>query len=259
MTASTTQTLDRAIDLLRRLASGEGQRLVDLQRQTGLTKPTVHRILDTLCHHGLASKHPSTKRYTLGPEIALLAASPACATTLDLRSLCEDHMVEVAQRSGDTSFLTVRSGYDGVCIDRQSGSYPVKAFTVDVGTRRPLGVGAGGVMLLACLDAAEREQAYGAIAQSLGQDAGRRKMAAIRRAVAEAVQAGHACSDGLVLASVRGLAVPIRDPQGKVVAALSLAAIKERMARPRIPQLLTILRTHAAAIEQRLRTAVPGR
>lgn len=248
----TTQTLDRAIHLLQLLATApQGSRLVDLQRQTGLTKPTVHRILETLCLRDFVAKDQVSKRYSLGREIGLLASSAAPAS-FDLRTLCEDHMVEVAQRSGDTSFLTVRSGYDAVCIDRQSGSYPVKAFTVEVGTRRPLGVGAGGIVLLAALDASEQANAYGAIKRALGDGNGT-KLGTIRKAVDDVGRLGYAYSDGLVLAGVRGLAVPISNPQGKVLAALSLAAIRERVSKQRIPQLLTILRTHAAAIEQRIR------
>lgn len=249
-----TQTLDRAFRLLRLLASApEGSRLIDLQRQTGLTKPTVHRILDTLCQNGFAAKEETSKRYSLGPEFALLAASAAPAP-YDLRELCQDHMVEVAQRSGDTSFLTVRSGYDAVCIDRQSGSYPVKAFTVDVGTRRPMGVGAGSIVLLAALDDAERSDIYEATRKALPAEAAR-TLKTIKLAVEDAQRLGYAYSDSLVLAGVRGLAVPICNPDGKVIAAISLAAIKERISRQRIPQLLSILQTHATSIELRIRKA----
>lgn len=252
-----TQTLDRAIGLLRLLAAGpQGSRLVDLQQQTGLTKPTIHRILETLCAQELAVKDPKTRRYAIGPELGLLAAA-AAPPAYDLREICKDHMVEVAQRTGDTSFLTIRLGYDAICIDRQSGSYPVKAFTVDVGTRRPLGVGAGGVALLASLDDAERADVYAAISDALAAHPGV-TLKSIARAVDEAREAGYAYSDGFVLSGVRGLAVPIRNAQGKAVAAISLAAIRERITRRRMPQLLSILQTHAASIGQRIRAASGG-
>ena len=40
------------------------------------------------------------------------------------------------------------SGADAVCIDRRLGSYPVKTLTVEVGTKRPLGIGAGSLAIL---------------------------------------------------------------------------------------------------------------
>jgi len=45
-------------------------------------------------------------------------------------------------------FLIVRSGDDAVCADRAIGSYPVKTSVVDVGTRRPLGLGGGSLAML---------------------------------------------------------------------------------------------------------------
>ncbi|MFW7340216.1 IclR family transcriptional regulator [Pollutimonas sp. H1-120] len=248
-----TQSISRAIELLRLVgSSAQGKRLIDLQRESGLTKPTVHRILDTLRQHGFVAQDDD-KRYTLGQEISVLGWS-AGHQAYDLRELCSDHMVEVAQRTGDTSFLSVRSGYDVICLDRQSGSYPVKAFTIDVGNRRPLGVGAGGVVLLASLDEAEQQTVYEAIKHSLSAYHAS-TLAAIRQAVDKARKARYALSNGFVLPEVRGLGVPIRDSQGRVVAALSLAAIKERITPERLPELLAVLQTHSSRIEQRIAAA----
>ncbi|WP_051236732.1 IclR family transcriptional regulator [Ottowia thiooxydans] len=247
----TTQTLDRAIALLRLLAaSPEGTRLVDLQAATGLTKPTVHRILDTLCHHDLAARDPASRRYALGPEISLLAASVA-TSRIDLVELAREHMLEVAHRTGDTSFLMARSGFDTVCLDRQTGSYPVKAFTVDVGSRRPLGLGAGGIILLGTLDDTMREAAYQRVHEYL-KPLHRVTVAQVRAAVEQAQRKGYALSNGFVVESVGGVAVPIMGPDGKVVASMSVAAIKERVGPRRLPQVLSILQSHAKSIEQRL-------
>ena len=45
-------------------------------------------------------------------------------------------------------FLTVRSGFDAVCVDRKQGSFPVQILTVEAGSRRPLGTAAGNLALL---------------------------------------------------------------------------------------------------------------
>ena len=250
-----TQTLDRAIGLLHLIASGdsEGLRLVDLQQRSGLTKPTVHRILDTLRSHGFVDQVVDTRRYRLGNELAVLGWS-AARDVHDLRDLCEEEMVALAERSGDTSFLTVRSGAEGVCIDRQSGSYPVKAFTVDVGTRRPLGVGAGGIALLAALDE-ERAERFMAEAGMRLEAYPNVDVRGLRGAVKDARERGYAFSEGLVLKGVRGLAVTVGDRDGQVVAALSLAAIDDRMPASRVPELVRLLNAQARRIEQRLASA----
>lgn len=252
------QSIGRAIQILRLVASGnEGKRLIDLQRETGLTKPTVHRILDTLRRHDFVEQHQESKRYTLGREISTLGWS-AGHQAYDLRELCSDHMLKIAQRTGDTSFLSVRSGYDVVCLDRQSGSYPVKAFTIDVGNRRPIGVGAGSVVLLAALSEDEREEAYATLKVRLS-DYPASNLKTIREAVKKTQDCGYALSNGFVLPQVRGVGVPIRDIHGQAIAALSLAAIKERITNERLPELVAILKMHASQISQRLVSIMQGK
>jgi DNA-binding IclR family transcriptional regulator len=250
-----TQSLDRAIALLQLLASGgnDGLRLVDLQQQSGLSKPTAHRILDTLRAHGFVEQVSATRRYRLGTELAVLGWS-AARDVHDLRDLCEEDMLAIAARTGDTSFLTIRAGNETVCIDRQSGSYPVKAFTVDVGTRRPLGVGAGGIALLAALEPARAEGLL-ATAEKRLKDYPNVHVPQLRKAVAEARERGWAYSDGFVLKGVRGLAVPIANAEGLCVAAISVAAIADRIPQGRIAELVRLLKAHARRIEQRLAAA----
>ena len=107
----------------------------------------------------------------------------------------------------------VGSCRDTVCIDRKAGDYPIKVFTVEVGTRRPLGVGAGSIAVLASMpddDAVKVIEALKKPLQTFPE--------ALRRGILPSVRAarkaGYAVSDGLVLPSVIGVGVAIRDPQG---------------------------------------------
>jgi|EndMetStandDraft_7_1072992.scaffolds.fasta_scaffold02361_6 DNA-binding IclR family transcriptional regulator len=254
----TTQTLERAIGLIRILASAgaDGRRLVELQQASGLTKPTVHRILDTLKQEGMVEQLDETRRYRLGQELAVLGWS-ANRTVYDLKELAAEEMAAVAAKTGDTSFLAIRSGMDTVCIDRQTGDYPVKAFTVEVGTRRPLGIAATGVALLAALPPEESGVVLEAIKTRLGSfpNASIRQ---IREAMERARTAGYALSEGLMLKEVRGVAVVIRDGADRPIAAIGTAAINDRLRNSRIPEIVRILRMHASHIQQRIVTAESG-
>ncbi len=246
------QTIERAVLILRELASAadSGMRLVDLQRATNLSKPTVHRILRALSIHGLVAQDAPSRRYRLGQELAVLGWS-VTRTSYDLRELCQPEMLALAEETGDTSFLTVRSGIDSVCIDRKMGPYPIKAFTVDVGTRRPLPVGAGGVAIISCLHESEAELVFLNNRERL-QKYSNISERALWRAVHMARSEGYALSDGFVLKGVRGLAVPLKNSRGEAVAALSIAAIADRVSRARLPSLVSILRRLAASIEKKI-------
>jgi DNA-binding IclR family transcriptional regulator len=62
----------------------------------------------------------------------------------------------------------VRAGGYLVCIDRKIGDCPIKVFTVDVGLRRPVGVGGGGIAVLASMPEKQAAAAFGAVKGRLG-------------------------------------------------------------------------------------------
>lgn len=246
------QTVDRTVLILKTLSANAeaGLRLVDLQRDTGLSKPTIHRILVSLMRHGFVSQDQPSKRYRLGHELAILGWS-VTRTNYDLRELCQHEMRVLAEETGDTAFLTVRSGIDSVCIDRKMGPYPIKAFTVDVGTRRPLPVGAGGIAIIASLHENEAETVYRSNRDRLKPYPNITERA-VRKAVIEAKANGYAVSNGFVLREVRGLAMPIQNTLGEPVGAISIAALRDRISTGRLPALLGILRRQASSIEKRI-------
>ena len=253
------QALERALRLLREIASSGdlGRRLIDLQRTTGLTKATAHRLARTLVRHDFARYDRSRRRYFLGAEISILSVS-APKELADLRELSRADMKALAEDTGDTAYLMARSGSDVVCIARELGHYPIKALTGEIGTRRPLGVGAGGVALLASLPADEME---GVLKSNRGRMRGFPNAAEkrIRLAVRDARAKGYAFSDGLVIRAVRGIGVPVHDRRGRAVAALSVGAVRERMTRNHIDLVVTALGRARLAIESKLRAPARAR
>lgn len=101
-------------------------------------------------HGGRYSQAGSrARRYFLGHLIFELGL--AASSNFNLRDIRQSSLMRLADRTGDAVFLTIRSGYDTVCIDRKEGSFSIRALTLGVGTRRSLGVGAGGLALLMSL------------------------------------------------------------------------------------------------------------
>jgi DNA-binding IclR family transcriptional regulator len=225
---SGTQSIQRAAALLRALMSpeGKGASVAELAALTGIKRTTAHRMLHCLAEEGLASQDVRTRRFTLGSlayEIGIAAAG-----RFDLRALCGPVLRRVADETEDTAFLIIRSGDESVCIDRAEGAYPVRALVVDVGTRRPLGVGAGSMAILAGLQPAEAEDVVARNADRILEYEGL-SLAKLRERLHKARAAGHVALDVLGVQDVRAVAVPIRSSAGHAVAALSIAAVRSRM------------------------------
>jgi DNA-binding IclR family transcriptional regulator len=245
------QAVERAISILRLLgqAGTPGLRLVDIEKASGLARPTAHRLLNALVRGHFAAQASHGKRYVLGPEIAVLGWS-ITQHGFDLRELCQPSLMRIAQKTGDTALLMVRSGDEAVCVDVKLGPYPVKTMTVEIGARRPLVVGATGLAILAALPQEEAERVLSMSRQKL------RKYphlgeAAIRKAMRGARADGYAVSDGLLLPNVRGVAVAITERQ-MPVAALGVAAIRERMSKSRIASVGRMLDDERRHIESRI-------
>jgi DNA-binding IclR family transcriptional regulator len=80
------QTVDRACGLLRELGrrGAEGARLVDLTEASGLSRPTVHRILRSLVAAEFVRQDARTRRYSVGG--GLYALGVAARGLLDRRT-----------------------------------------------------------------------------------------------------------------------------------------------------------------------------
>ncbi len=247
------QSLERSIGILRALAAAEKAdlRLSDVARAVQLSKATTSRILSALCHQGLVEESRETKTFHLGPELAFLGWS--AAQNFQLTRIARPVLETLAHTTGDTAFLTVRSGMEAVCADRVSGSYPVKVLTMEIGSRRPLGIGSGSLALLATLPDVEIEQILKANAEHLARFKGMRA-ARIRREVQQTRAREYAFAEGHVVREVSGVGVAIRDPREHPIAAVSVASISSRFEDGRLTALIRVTQAAAREIER----ALPG-
>jgi DNA-binding IclR family transcriptional regulator len=245
VSADGTQSLRRAFSLVTALArmNQGGGSVAELAERTGLNRTTAHRMLKCLQEEGLLRYVAGSHRYFLGPvayEIGLAAAEQ-----VKLRTICAPAIARIAAQTGDTVFLMERERYDSVCIDRAEGSYPVKTLTNSVGDRRPLGVGAAALAILAASDDAEDAIQHNAERFSNYPGLSLRKL---RRDVAETRARGSSCGPAVGVQGVRAVGVALRTPSGRAIGALSIAAVEHRMTERRTVQLIELLEQEAAAM-----------
>jgi DNA-binding IclR family transcriptional regulator len=239
--------VDRALGLLRLVAAAppEGSRMSDLAEACGLDRATVHRLLSSLAGNGLVNQDAVSKRYTLGLEFFALAA--AASNRHDLSQVARGSLLTIAEQTGDTATLCLRSGANLICIDVELGRFPIKALPMDIGSRRPLGAGASGIAMLAALPDFEVEQVLHKVSKRLakvpGQDASQ-----VAQAIAECRIAGYALAADEPLGRIIGMAVTLNNRRGRPEGTLSINGIPERFTPERLPMLVGALQHQIKAI-----------
>jgi DNA-binding IclR family transcriptional regulator len=252
--ASATQSLDRALELLDVVVARAvpGISLGDAAEATGLSKPTAHRLLTGLRNAGLVDY--VTQQRLFFPAFKLLRMGQAVNARFDIVQLAAPCLQRLAQETGDTVYLLIRSGDFAVCAARYSGDFPIKMLTLDVGDTRPLG--SNGLALLAALPDDECERIVERHAKALGTYADYVPARMVEH-IAATRRNGYALNLGQMLPEMSAVALGVRMPGGEVTASVSVAAITSRMQPPRLDTVLALLRREVAQIEARL-TQPPG-
>jgi DNA-binding IclR family transcriptional regulator len=244
------QSVERALAVLDVVAAHaeEGCRLADVVRDTDLGRATGHRFLKALEGLGLVELEAHSGRYFPGVHLAGLGA--AASNRFGLARRAQPSMRRAAERTSDTVYLTLRVGDEAMCIGREEGAFPIKTLTLKVGDRRPLGVGAGSLALLAFLPADEMQRLLdisAPTAPAFGLDG-----ATLREMVETSRRCGFALNDSRVIPGMTAVAVPISTSDGQPIAALSVAAISSRMEPARRMNIVAWIREEARLIETEL-------
>ena len=251
-TSDGTQSLRRGLSLLRLLASSptDGLRMADMVVRSRLNRSTVVRLTKSLCDERFVEFSPSIKRYRLGPEAYAigLAAQPH----YELQRLSNPLLQALAQESGDTVFFSVRAGNEAICLSRHEGSFPIRNQVLKPGDRFPLGVGAGSVAMLSAMPEDEARAILQINAKWIEALYPRCTAKVIADQLRETREKGYCLNPGWVVPGSWGIGVPVLDPLGNAVAAISLAAIEARLSLSRRTQLANALMLTSAALSEQL-------
>ena len=223
---SGTQSIERVIDVLRVIASRgrRGMRVGEVVATSGLAEATCFRMLRRLEFEGMVYRDPHTRKYFLGPllhEFGLLARP-----RYRLAEMCDGPLHRLADFTQDTVYLSERSGLEAVCANRALGDFPIKSLALDIGIRRPLGVGAGGLAILCALPPSEARAVVEANAHRY------QKFATFTAdflygAIAEGRSRSYSFLDSAVTPGTASMGVAF--PPTNPVAAISVAAISDRL------------------------------
>ncbi|MEV6305161.1 IclR family transcriptional regulator [Actinoplanes sp. NPDC051861] len=191
--------------------------LTDLARRAGLPLSTAHRLVGELLTWG-ALERDADGRYVVG--LRLFEIGSLAPRGLGLRERALPYMEDLSQVTHENVQLAVREGTELVFVERIAGSRAVPVHT-RVGGRFALSATGVGLVLLAHAPHEVQEEIVGsAIRRFTAHTVTDPRV--LRRMLADVRLNGFAVSDRQVTEDALSVAAPIRDPQGTVIAALSL-------------------------------------
>jgi DNA-binding IclR family transcriptional regulator len=248
-TTAGARSIGRAALVLRTLSTF-GLRGADLKHvvaASGLPKATVHRILAALLEARMIERLEGGRAYRLGPEMFAFGAT--IAEVADLRGIAHPSLERLAAQSKCAVYLGIRSGFDGLCLDRVDGEEAPANLPLDVMDRWPLGVGVFSLALIAFLPDPEVRNIVEYNRRRLDEAErfyGERMLAI----VAEIRKCGFAFQSMRTNRKLAGLAVPVLDRRRRPIASLTIVGLPHNMRPEYLQPTLEPLRQEAAGIAQ---------
>lgn len=143
MSTGGVQSLQRAFDLLERLADAGGEAsLSELATTSGLPLPTIHRLIRTLVTLGYVRQN-SNRRYTLGSRLIRLGET----ASRQYGPWARPFLAQLVDSVEETANLAVLDGDEVVYVAQVPSKHSMRMFT-EVGRRLlPHGTGVGKAML----------------------------------------------------------------------------------------------------------------
>lgn len=215
-------------------AFGPEQRVLavsDIAALTGLPLSTAHRLVREMVEHRILERDPAggirmgTRMWEMGSLSSRVGLREAAGPVLEsLQGVVRQH-VQLAVLVDDEVLYIERLSARGAVTN-----------VAKIATRLPTYACSAGLVLLAFGPEALQEKALSGpfvhyTPHSI-QDAAR-----LRRVIAQTKRMGYSVASGLITPGSKGIAAPVRDSRGDVIAALSVVVSEDADHRSLIPML----------------------
>lgn len=230
----------RSLALLALLAAeGRALSLAELSVRLSLPKATTHRLCMQLIDGGYIIRGVSEREFAVGPALRQLALDTLNHGTV--RGLRHDVLAELVRDVGETCNFTTLDGASVLYLDRVEAPWPWR-LSLDVGAHVPLHCTASGKLFLALMPGRQRRTLFAGLSLTRMTERTLVTVPALEAECKMVAKRGYSLDDEEFITGLVALAVPVRDAQGVVRAALAVHAPKARMsiaaAQERLPAML---------------------
>ncbi len=198
--------------------------LSEVARLTGVSPASARRSLLTLQQLGYLDS--DGKRFWMQPRALLVAH--AYLSSRPMPSLAQPLLDALSERTRESASLGQLLDDDAIIVARSTARRSLSA-GLGIGSRLPAYCSALGRVLLAGMPPREAQARLRSMTRLPLTPQTICDFSRVVELVERCREEGHASSDGEMELDVRSMAVPLRDRQGQVVAAISIAVRVERM------------------------------
>ena len=222
------QAVERTLDILDSFSfENREMSLAQISRKTGLHKTTTKRLIANLISRNYLQQDPATKSYRLG--LRLFELGGILFASFSLRKAAARHMTHLRNETGATVLLGIDMENQLVYIDRRGGTGMIYV-TSEIGWIRPLHFGMLGRILMAYLDEKTVDGVLRDHPLEKHTPFSITDKRTFKRHLTNIREQGYVVEKEEAVEGTTGIAGPIRDYSGNVIAALGVALTPGRRA-----------------------------
>jgi IclR family acetate operon transcriptional repressor len=237
----------RAVQIMEALADmPEGAGVTDLHELLGFPVSSLHSILMTLTWAGWLQKDVATSKYRLTSRLFALG-STSLLSGLSFQAFHEVARQMVSQ-CRETVHLGVLQAKNMLIIAREEGRHPVRLVR-NIGEQLPAHSSSIGKVLLSGLTHEELDELYQKEPLSRVTPCTIGSLEQLKRELDQVRNQGYACNLEESAMRLYGVAAPLHDHSGRVVAGLNISALLDRTPPDVQRKLIKIVKEGAAQLE----------
>ena len=249
--------IERSLDILEALSRLGPSSLAALAESAGCTRTAAFRLLRTLQGRGFTLQDEARGLWRLGARWSMLARAATDQGALAAAAM--PFLSALGKATGENVYLRVREGMESETVAIYQTDQAIRMYT-EVGKRGPLHAGSSRILLAFAPEPVQT--------QLLGQRLNRFTPATrtdstwIASDLQRIRQRGYLITSDEVVAGAVGIAAPVFDGTGNVIAVLHISSPSMRMRPPRprnlLPQVLDAAAKFSAALGAPPKPAAEG-
>ncbi len=217
------KSLERALGILCSFDfDKQEQTLAELSSTQKLPRSTTHRLVSTLVDFDVLQYDPSSGKYSLGLRAFGLGA--LANNSFPVKKIAAPYLTELHARLNKTVALATLRDDQVVYVDkREDWRNPIRS--TELGRRRPPHFGMFGQLLMAFLPDHEVDRILAKAPLTAYTKNSITDARSFKQRLRTIREQGYAIDNGGVFDGVSGIAAPVRDPSGEVVAGVGVSLI----------------------------------